>query len=316
MARGWWKYTEYITIVLLNCVLVVVHNASLNPEDTEPLRFPPKFNFTLNQPETCNSETFLVIFVSSTVHHFDQRKAIRDTWANEDLQRKHRMKVLFILGAPSGKLWPDGVFETVTAESQKHKDIIQINCPDTYQNLTLKSVAMLQWMDTYCKDAQFLFKTDDDMFINTDNLLKDLHYTVHKYFVMGHIIAGAKPMRDISSKYYTPESVYKKQTYPSYISGTGYVVSGDLIHHLYTIALQTPIFWLEDIYITGICAHNIEASFIFNGKFGYLKRDFDPCVYKDIITGHELSGGEIRTMWRMIHDSKLDCSLPPIDSYD
>lgn len=49
---------------------------------------------------------------------------------------------------------------------------------DTYHNLTLKSVAMLKWVNLTCTKnnvtefPQRLLKTDDDIFINIDRLLR------------------------------------------------------------------------------------------------------------------------------------------------
>ena len=36
---------------------------------------------------------------------------------------------------------------------------------DTYNNLTLKTLAAFDWMLTFCPQAEYLLKTDDDMFI-------------------------------------------------------------------------------------------------------------------------------------------------------
>lgn len=45
--------------------------------------------------------------------------------------------------------------------------------------------------------------------------------------------------------------MYSQKTYPNYLSGTGYVMSVDVVPRLYRAARKTPIFHLEDVYITG-----------------------------------------------------------------
>lgn len=49
--------------------------------------------------------------------------------------------------------------------------------------------------------------------------------------------------------------MYRDRIYPNYLSGTGYVMSIDVVPKLYEAALITPIFHLEDIYITGLCTN-------------------------------------------------------------
>lgn len=46
--------------------------------------------------------------------------------------------------------------------------------------------------------------------------------------------------------------MYSGRVYPNYLSGTGYVMSADVVTRLYKAALKTPLLHLEDVYITGI----------------------------------------------------------------
>lgn len=45
--------------------------------------------------------------------------------------------------------------------------------------------------------------------------------------------------------------MYSGNTYPNYLSGTAYVMSMDVAQRLYNVSLSTPIFHLEDVYLTG-----------------------------------------------------------------
>lgn len=47
--------------------------------------------------------------------------------------------------------------------------------------------------------------------------------------------------------------MYSGNTYPNYLSGTGYVMSMDVAMKLYNASLTTPVFHLEDVYLTGEC---------------------------------------------------------------
>lgn len=50
---------------------------------------------------------------------------------------------------------------------------------------------------------------------------------------------------------YSPNYMYDKDTYPNYLSGTGYVMSVDVALRLYNASLRIPLFHLEDVFVTG-----------------------------------------------------------------
>ena len=54
----------------------------------------------------------------------------------------------------------------VQEESEGFQDIIQGNFHDSYHNLTYKNVFGLLWVSTFCEQAEFVIKTDDDMYID------------------------------------------------------------------------------------------------------------------------------------------------------
>lgn len=139
-------------------------------------------------------------------------------------------------------------------ESSEHNDILQDQFVDSYNNLTLKSISMLKTMNHNCLNkTQFLMKTDDDMFVNVLPLQEMLKKKVTmKNMLLGCLICGARPIQDINNKWYAPNYMYSEKIYPNYLSGTGYVMSIDVVPKLYQAALRVPIFHLEDVYITGI----------------------------------------------------------------
>lgn len=121
---------------------------------------------------------------------------------------------------------------------------------------------MLKAINQNCVNkSQFLMKTDDDMFVN----ISPLYYMLRsknstKNLLLGCLICGAKPIQDAKNKWYAPSYMFSKKVYPNYLSGTGYVMSMDVVPKLYAAALRVPIFHLEDIYITGIIHNSISVT--------------------------------------------------------
>ena len=140
-------------------------------------------------------------------------------------------------------------------------------------------------------------KTDDDIFVNTRVLLqmiKDIP-TIAKV-IMGHVIKGAQPITDRNDPWYNPPQIYKGRTYPDYLSGSAYLFNSSLIPLLLSSARESPVFWLEDIYITGILAKHAQISLLHNPKFIFLKPElmFDFCKYSEIQVVHGIDTDEIK----------------------
>lgn len=156
-----------------------------------------------------------------------------------------RLKVIFLLGqTPSNETQSQ-----IIAESDQFGDIVQESFLDSYNNLTLKSVMLLKWVTNNCLDrVRFIMKCDDDVFVNVPNLLhillggivpvyndtlsfydltnlmatrKKTAIVEPKKLLMGFLFCRAKPIADVTSKWYSPIYMYSGTTYPNYLSGTG-----------------------------------------------------------------------------------------------
>lgn len=93
--------------------------------------------------------------------------------------------------------------DTINEENSTHRDIVQESFVDTYFNLTLKTASMLQMATTRCMHTvKFFMKIDDDMFLHTTFLIQTLA-TLNKSnnVLLGHLICGAKPVKDINNKW-------------------------------------------------------------------------------------------------------------------
>jgi beta-1,3-galactosyltransferase 1 len=91
--------------------------------------------------------------------------------------------------------------ELVEEESLQYSDIIQEGFVDSYNNLTLKSVMMLKWVTTNCQSVWYIMKTDDDMFVNINNLVSLLKVRNMSNLLVGALICGARPISDTQNKW-------------------------------------------------------------------------------------------------------------------
>lgn len=188
------------------------------------------------------------------------------------------------------------------SEAQKHGDIVVEDFIDSYSNLTLKSVFMMKWVVNRCSSVPFVLKTDQDMLINIQGLLKELTNDMYKPsqpMIIGRIQEGAKPYRGRSSKWYLPSWLYQESHFPTFAAGTGYVMTQRAVADVYSKSLDVPLLPLEDVFITGLVASKslhiplINVPRFHNDKPWLLL----PCLYHHLLTAHELTPAQLKYLW-------------------
>ena len=117
----------------------------------------------------------LLSVVISAPGNFEAREVIRQTWVRQlKSQPKDRhsnvpinlVGFAFIVGLTDDK----NIQKQIEDENKKYKDILQIGMIDTYYNLTIKTAGVMNWIHKYCLDVDFILKTDDDVYVNVNNL--------------------------------------------------------------------------------------------------------------------------------------------------
>ncbi|CAG5118353.1 unnamed protein product [Candidula unifasciata] len=228
----------------------------------------------LNKPkDACtNKRLDLLVAVVSLTINFDRRRLARQA---QETVPSGKIIYLFFLGKSP---YMNELQHRVDEEAKKYGDIVQEDFVDSERNLSLKSVSILRWVTDSCSDVKFVIKKDDDIRLNIDTALKSLSFkeTEFKHFVMGnskYLIEG--PIRDEISKYYTSFSEYGEAFFPLFVHGPAYGFPGRTAVMLYQMSLRTKLFWLEDVYITGICAHRAKIPVFFDKGFIYTHDSVD-----------------------------------------
>lgn len=268
------------------------------------------YSLLLDQPQKCRRAPFLLLAIKSLVPHLDRRQAIRETWGREVTSGDAPIARVFLLGqTPPEEHWPD-FSEVLRFESETHGDILLWDYKDTFFNLTLKEVLFLKWASRTCPGARFVFKGDDDVFVNTHQLvdyLQTLTREKAESLFVGDVIQDAKPKREKKLKYYIPESIYKG-LYPPYAGGGGFLFSGNLVPKLTNISDQVLLYPIDDVY-TGMCLRKLglapEKHKGFK-TFDIKKKHRDNiCNYTSLILVHSRKPQEMVKIWKNLQDPLL-----------
>ncbi|XP_028845208.1 N-acetyllactosaminide beta-1,3-N-acetylglucosaminyltransferase 2 [Denticeps clupeoides] len=270
------------------------------------------YPMVVNQPRICKDRPFLLLAIKSLAPHFDRRQAIRESWGKAGQIASRTVVTVFLLGnATSVDHFPD-LSAMLQYENEMHRDLLQWDFRDSFFNLTIKDVLFLEWLNSFCSEASFIFKGDDDVFVNTLRILKflkGLPPSKAKDLFIGDVITNAGPHRDKKVKYFIPESMFLGM-YPSYAGGGGYLFSGDLAHRLNAVSRQVPLYPIDDVY-TGMCLRKLGLAPEKHKGF----RTFDieekyrnnACAYNSLMLVHPRTPQDMIKIWAWLNDPAMNC---------
>ncbi|XP_048108541.1 UDP-GlcNAc:betaGal beta-1,3-N-acetylglucosaminyltransferase 7 [Alosa alosa] len=273
------------------------------------------FPMTINHPEKCSGDIYLLMVVKSIITQHDRREVIRKTWGKEQVIDGRKIKTLFLLGASSNEAEKANHQKLLEYEDYIYGDILQWDFMDSFFNLTLKETHFLKWFSTYCPGVRYIFKGDDDVFVSVPNIIEYLEISSDvKNLFAGDVIFKAKPIRKKDNKYYIPQALYNKTHYPPYAGGGGFLMDGPLARKLYSASETLELYPIDDVFL-GMCLEVLQVTPIRHNAFktfGLMrnkksKLNREPCFFRGMIVVHKLLPPELMAMWKLVN-SNLVCS--------
>jgi hypothetical protein len=200
---------------------------------------------------------------TSSGSYFEKRQATRQTWASNAI--KSIVNVFFVIAQPKD----DKTQKELESEAFFNKDMIQFGFQDSYYNVTLKHIALLRWAQQNCFHSQYIMKQDDDIIVNVEYLLKNLHNFQNG--ITGYLLNGPHVIRDVKSPWFMPECIYPSPIYPDFTCGPSYLMTKNAVRPLLDTLEEYsgPVFDLDDVFITGVLAEKAMVERHLNNKFKY-----------------------------------------------
>ena len=159
----------------------------------------------------------------------------------------------------------------------------------------MKTLSAFVWLNQFCKNAKFLLKVDDDVFVHLEKLLELIRELLNSNekprIIVGHIVQNWKPVRDPKSKYLITKAEHPGDKYPDFATGPSYLVSQQAVQDIVPVAMEHRYIHLEDVFLTGIVANILGIPRINNKEFEKYKNKKVPiskmgCMLKYSITFH------------------------------
>lgn len=265
--------------------------------------------YEMNNERVCldHERLTMIIVVQTATEHFLRRSALRNMWATIIALENYTVRMVFLLGRPAH----EGVQLLLRHEQDRHGDLVQGTFLDTYRNLTHKSVLGLRWVSEYCPNAEYVLRMDDDVFVNVFKILELLDTGLLNK--PRHIWCQVKSkyvykIQRHEGKWKVDEEEFKNMThYPfTHCNGPFAIITGDIISDLFQATKLIPFFWIEDVYIYGLCVdligniHHKQLLHLYN----FYNESQDCCLNSTLcnkIAAFFLTAGEIENLMVCFH---------------
>ncbi|VDK42227.1 unnamed protein product [Dibothriocephalus latus] len=166
--------------------------------------------------------------------------------------------LLFSLGVPADTVNRSRLLDAISDEATRFDDIILTDFPDTYYNLTFKTLLNIRFAHVGCGDASPLFAfMDDDHGLNVPALLDYFHTFDRdgkhrgqlRRSVFGCINKRAGVIRQPGHKWAVTRSEFPLKMYSDYPSGPCYFIGAEAVAALSIATAFTKTFVFEDVYV-------------------------------------------------------------------
>ncbi|XP_068431445.1 beta-1,3-galactosyltransferase 5-like [Clinocottus analis] len=266
------------------------------------VEYPSEYHFVINEPKACEQQKpFLVLIVPVAPDNRAHRDVIRSSWGGER-EVEGRAVVLFFLmglhgGSGAGMPQPD---KQLLQESREHRDLLQSDFLDSYKNLTIKTMVMLEWLDAHCPGASYAMKIDSDMFLNVPMLVGMLANAPRTNYMTGLVQGNAAVLRQRTSKWFLPEEIFPSPSYPRYALGMGYVLSLDLPRKLVEASRHVKAVYIEDVYL-GLCMRHLGINPTDPPNWSYFQvvpREYSRCAYSQLVATTTKPSDDRVSIWK------------------
>ncbi|KAL2092309.1 hypothetical protein ACEWY4_012107 [Coilia grayii] len=319
-----YRFSKYILAGFITFLVIIflkigyyfesknIEGQTLIAADLYKVISPSTYTFILNQPSACEHNPDLVLLVPVAPGDSESRNAVRKTWGQRDLVPNKTIIQLFFVGVLEGED-NDKSKDALIQENLNYGDIILMDFLDSYHNLTVKTMMMMNWLATYCQSASYVMKIDADIFLNIYYLVNFLPFPAKTNFITGSVINDGAPRRNEQSKWYLSEDVYPDSTFPPYLSGAGYVFSIDLAAKISLASRYVRPIPMEDVYV-GLCLKTLGVRPVYGRSMFWLRNlfevrhlNYDRCTFAKLIIVTDFPPAELLRTWSDFQKESAVC---------
>lgn len=166
--------------------------------------------------------------IYSARRNFEKRQAVRETWGRL-LRETYGLRYRFFLGEASAGASNDE--RRMRREMEEHNDLVFLPVTEGYRMNSRKGLLFLEWIAERT-EAEFLLKTDDDVYLRPAPLLRQLEHRIPAQYAWAIFDYISPVPRDEEDNFYNPEETFPFPVFPPYPRGVVRVLSMDVVRLL------------------------------------------------------------------------------------
>ncbi|CAM2110611.1 unnamed protein product [Caretta caretta] len=219
-------------------------------------------------------QPLLLLAVKSHPASTARRATARHTWARPRLLQGYRVRPVFLVGVS-----PDPRHMVLLEEeSQEFGDVVLWDFAESHHNLSLKELCFLRWVGARCGQADFIFKGDDDEFVNPPALVTYVGQTPNA----SQVIHGQIPLLPLRGGFLMPRAS---------------------ILALAAATERIPVFPLDDVYF-GFLVLAAGLRYRHDDRFRVFGMKDELCLYAEALMVHGLSLDRVEEVWRGLYEEQ------------
>ncbi|KAI6205254.1 Glycosyl transferase, family 31-containing protein [Aphelenchoides besseyi] len=201
-----------------------------------------------------------VMVIRSAPSALAYRSYIRETWKP---LVEPSMPVIFVSGTDKRM--------NMTEEHQEHGDVLQFDFTDSYQNLTMKMMAIYRFFIEET-DAEQIVVVNDDTIVNSTALVNvceeqmSLANSDSQDYIMGKVSRGYPRLFFPWLPWYVSSTVYPHKCYPPFVQGSSFVISRSAAAKILKHICDFPFVHLDDI-MMGIVSNCLDIRNVHRDGF-------------------------------------------------
>ncbi|CAE7611700.1 GALT3 [Symbiodinium sp. CCMP2456] len=171
-----------------------------------------------------------LVFVGiySARKNFEKRQAVRETWGRL-LREQFGVRYRFFLG--EGSAGASAEERRMRQELDEHNDLVFLPVTEGYRMNSRKGLLFLEWIAERA-EAEFLLKTDDDVYLRPAPLLRQLQKRIPAQYAWAIFDYISPVPRDEDDNFYNAEEDFPFPVFPPYPRGVVRVLSMDVVRLL------------------------------------------------------------------------------------
>ncbi|KAG4065897.1 hypothetical protein HA402_012575 [Bradysia odoriphaga] len=242
-------------------------HTSVRRREKTKITFVNKDLCALPAAENSSARTAVIVVLSAR-NNFDRRNLVRETYGTvRNANNVQILGVVFMLGNADATGSDVTDSNKLQEELDRFGDVVVGDFVDSYRNLTLKTIMAYDWITYYCREAQMVVKTDDDVLVNIFELTKELDSwsptEVESLDIRCVTHWNEETVNDVNSKFYASPIDFPTGKFPKHCGGIGYVTTFGVIERIADeISRSFPgrVCTHEDVFMTGIVVSHINSN--------------------------------------------------------